>query len=191
MFFSFAEQSGDEVNTQPTKAVTLVDTHNFIGGELFGIWSWYLERLLHTVYQKMLQPSVKTSAVAIIPASLPFLGLRLPSEMNVKGQPLSPDYWDHMRVTESGIYGVGHVSFTLQLSRIPLQRPGLSWLAGVSNDLRSEVVSQRKHTALAQLQADLTSPRTARFGKRFRCLLKTDDVMRFNYILLTAPLCPL
>lgn len=148
------------------------------------------ERLLHNVYQKVLQPSVKTSAVAIISASLPFLGLRLPSEMRVKGQPLSPDYWDHMRVTESGIYGVGHVSFTLQLSQIPLRRPGLSWLAGVSNDLRSEVVSQRKHTGLAQLQADLTSPRTARFGKRFRCLLKTD-VMRFNSIWPTAPLCPL
>lgn len=125
----------------------------------------------------MLQPSVKTSAEAIIPASLPFLGLRLPSEMKVKGQPLSPDYWDHMRVTENGIYGVGHVSFTPQLSQIPLRRPGLSWLAGVSNDLRSEVVSQRKHVGLAQLQADLGSMRTRRFGKRFYCLLETDDVI--------------
>lgn len=103
------------------------------------------------------------SAVAIIPASLPFLVLLLPSEMRVKGQPLSPDYWDHMRVTESRIYGVGHVSFTLQLSQIPLGRPGLSWLAGVSNDSRSEVTSQRKPAGLAQLQADLTSPRTAQF----------------------------
>lgn len=150
-----------------------------------------LERLLHTVYQKMLQPSVKTSAEAIMPASLPFLGLRLPSEMKVKGQPLSPDYWDHMRVTESGIYGVGHVSFTPQLSQIPLWRPGLSWLTGVSNDLRSKVVSRRKHMGLAQLQADLTSLRTAWFGKRFHCLLKTDEVMRFNYIWLKAPLCRL
>lgn len=115
-----------------------------------------------------------------ISAPLPFLGLHLPSEMRVKGQPLSPDYWDHMRVTESGIYGVGHVSFALQLSQIPLWRPGPSWLTGVSNDSRSEVTSQRKHTGLAQLQADLTSPRTVWYGKRLCCLLKTDDLMHSN-----------
>lgn len=147
------------------------------------------KQLLHTVYQKMLQPRVKTSAGAIIPASLPFLGLRLPSEMKVKGQPLSPDYWDSTRVTESGIYGVGHVSFTPQLSQIPLQRPGLSWLAGVSNDLRSEVVSQRKHVGLAQLQADLTSLRTARFGKEILLFIRNWWRHCFNYIWLTVPLC--
>lgn len=35
MFFSSAEQSRDEVDTQPTKAVTSVATH-IIGGELSG-----------------------------------------------------------------------------------------------------------------------------------------------------------
>lgn len=55
----------------------------------------------------------------LFPHRCPFWGCVSPSEMRVKGQPSSPDYWDHMRVTESGIYGVGHVSFTLQLSQIP------------------------------------------------------------------------
>ena len=61
------------------------------------------------------------------------------------------------------IWGARHVSFTLQLSQIPLLWPGLCWLTGGSNDFSSEVTSQHKHTGQAQLHATFdiqTSPPT-------------------------------
>lgn len=115
-----------------------------------------------------------------IPASLPFLRLRLPQWNESQGSTL--ESWllrPHEGNREWDLRCRARLVHSSAVTN-PLWRPGLSWLTGVSNDSRSEVMSQRKHTGLAQLQADLTSPRTAQYGKRFRCLLKTDDAMHSN-----------